>query len=98
MIHCLKSEINGSVVRFDQHLSESELDHLYEISKYHDLSHMVGSALIKNKVLQPQTELYNRLKKRSCLHYIGMKSQIMSFMKLSSSLRKDKSSLCHLKA
>ena len=45
MIHCLKSEINDSVVRFDQHLSESELDHLYEISKYHDLSHMVGSAL-----------------------------------------------------
>lgn len=67
MIHCLKSEINGSVVRFDQHLSESELDHLYEISKYHDLSHMVGSALIKNKVLQPQTELYNKFQKKIML-------------------------------
>ena len=64
MIHCLKSEINGSVVRFDRHLSESELDQLYEISKYHDLSHMVGSALINNKVLQPQTELYNKFQKK----------------------------------
>ena len=57
MIHCLKSEISGSVVKFDQHLSEHELGQLYEISKNQDLSHIVGSALIKNKVLQPKTDL-----------------------------------------
>lgn len=67
MIHCIKSEINGSVVKFDHHLSELELEKLYEVSKYHDLAHIVGSALINNKVLKPKTDLYDKFQKKIML-------------------------------
>ena len=54
MIYCIKSEINSSCFEFDLHLFEHELEKLYEISKHHDLSHIIGSVLIKNNMLQLQ--------------------------------------------
>lgn len=67
MIYCIKSEITDSDVKFDFCLSDDEIEQLYEISQRHDLSHIIGNALINNKILQFKSELYDKYQKRIML-------------------------------
>ncbi len=59
MMKLIKSEVCGTALDIDAPVSLSEEDgkKLYSISKAHDLAHIVGSALAKNKIsLDKETE------------------------------------------
>lgn len=52
MMKLIKSEVCGTALDIDSPISLSEVESqkLYAISKSHDIAHIVGSALRKNRV------------------------------------------------
>ncbi len=64
MIRLIKNEINKFDKKYDLYLSEHELEQLYKISNRHDLAHIIGNVLIKNRMLQLNSDLFNKYQKK----------------------------------
>ncbi len=67
MMDLIASEVCGKTVEGSKYvLSEEELATLYELSKAHDLAHLVGEALIKRNLVS-KDEIRERFQKKSIL-------------------------------
>ena len=88
MMNLIGSEICGNAVCADEikALSDDELKALYKLSKSHDLAHLVGNALIKNKLISDikikavfEKELYTAVFRYESINYeLGNIKEILS--------------------
>ncbi len=70
LFSCIRSEMGSLNEKLDVQLSYDELEKLYELAEHHDLSHVVGNALIKTDSLSHDSDLYKKLQKKVMLaHY-----------------------------
>ena len=88
MMNLIGSEICGNDIRTDEvkALSDEELKALYKLSKLHDLAHLIGNALIKNKLISEgkvksafEKELYTAVFRYESINYeLGNIKKILS--------------------
>lgn len=74
MMNLIKSEISQTALDFSAELTEDELNVLYDISKSHDLAHLVGHSLIKNSLLKNDkiSKMFKKEVHESAFRYIKL--------------------------
>ena len=90
MIYCIKAEMNKSGGEFELNLSDAEGDQLYKISKSHDMVHIVGNVLIKNKIISAKTEIYDKFQKQIMIAMYRYESLNYDFSRVAKLFEREK--------
>ena len=97
LFFCIKSEIGSLNENFDVHLSYDDFEKLYELAEHHDLSHIVGNALLKSDTLPPDSDLYKKLQKKIMLAHYRFEKLNYDFQQITKLLEKEQIKFIPLK-
>lgn len=89
LFYCIRSEMGSLKEELNVQLSYENFEKLYKLAEHHDLSHIVGNALIKSEGLSHDTDLYKKLQKKIMLAYYRFEKLNYDFQQVTSTLEKE---------
>ena len=97
LFSCIRSEMGSLNEKLDVKLSHEDFEKLYELAEHHDLSHIVGNALIKSDSLSHDTDLYKKLQKKIMLAHYRFEKLNYDFQQVTKLLEKEQIKFIPLK-
>ena len=97
LFSCIRSEMGSLNKKLDVQLSYDNFEKLYELAEHHDLSHIVGNALIKSDSLSHDTDLYKKLQKKIMLAHYRFEKLNYDFQQVTNLLEKEQIKFIPLK-
>lgn len=97
LFSCIRSEMGSLNEKLNVQLSYNELEKLYELAEHHDLSHIVGDALLKSDTLSHDSDLYKKLQKKIMLAHYRFEKLNYDFQQVTNLLEKEQIKFIPLK-
>lgn len=97
LFFCIRSEMGSLNEKLNVQLSYNDFEKLYELAEHHDLSHIVGNALLKSDSLSHDTDLYKKLQKKIMLAHYRFEKLNYDFQQITKLLEKEKIKFIPLK-